>query len=56
MECSNSEYYKDINYFKIFLSSDCMITDCGSFLFEYLFTEKPVLFLESKKKVMAGMN
>lgn len=46
---SNSEYYKDINYFKIFLSSDCMITDCGSFLFEYLFTEKPVLFLESKK-------
>lgn len=45
----NSEYYNNHNYYKIFLSSDCLITDCGSFLVEYLFTGKPVLVLESGK-------
>ena len=45
----NSEHYSNYNYYKIFFSSDGLITDCGSFLMEYLFTGKPVLVLESGK-------
>ena len=45
----NSEHYSNYNYYKIFFSSDGLITDCGSFLMEYLFTGKPVLVLENGK-------
>lgn len=40
-------------YTDLFLTSDAMIHDCGSFLIEYLFTHKPVLYLinnETSKK------
>lgn len=35
-------------YEGLFLESDAMIHDCGSFLAEYLYTEKPVLYLLNK--------
>lgn len=36
----------DGDYIDLFLSSDAMIHDSGSFLIEYLYTFKPVLFLD----------
>lgn len=37
--------YEDGNYFDLFKESRCMITDCGSFLTEYLPTQMPVIHL-----------
>lgn len=37
--------YEDGNYFGLFLESKCLITDCGSFLTEYLPTQMPVIQL-----------
>ena len=37
------------DYESIFLASDAMIHDCGSFLAEYLYVEKPVLYLLNNK-------
>ena len=37
--------YTDSNYLEMFVSSDCLITDCISFLTEYAPTGKPVLHL-----------
>lgn len=33
------------NYIDLFKSSDAMIHDCGSFLVEYLYVDKPVMFM-----------
>lgn len=33
------------NYFNLFLSSDLLITDCGSFVVEYLFSKNPCIYL-----------
>lgn len=33
------------SYVNLFLTSDAMIHDCGSFTTEYLFTQKPVMYL-----------
>jgi len=35
----------DGEYVDLFLSSDAMIHDCGSFIIEYLYTKKPVMYL-----------
>ena len=35
--------YQEGQYIELFHSSDAMIHDCGSFVFEYLFMKKPVL-------------
>lgn len=40
-------YYNGGDYFDIFKSSDLMITDCASFLIEYLPTGKPLLRLRT---------
>lgn len=40
--------YDSGDYFDIFKSSDAMITDCGSFLAEYLPTKKPLIRLINK--------
>lgn len=40
--------YNDGNYFDLFNNSKCLITDCGSWLTEYLPTKKPVIHLRSK--------
>lgn len=36
---------EEANYVDLFLTSDAMIHDCGSFTTEYLFTRKPVMYL-----------
>ena len=41
----NTFFYNDPEYFDIFKDSDALITDCGSFLAEYLPTKKPILRL-----------
>ena len=45
----NSIYYIKNDYFNVFKYSDALITDCGSFLAEYLAFEKPILHLDSQK-------
>ena len=42
--------YTGGDYYELFASSDCLITDCISFLAEYLPTEKPVLHLRKNQK------
>lgn len=42
---SNLTYSDGGEYFNIFANSDGIIHDCGSFLAEYLFTEKPACYL-----------
>ena len=39
-------------YVELFKSSDALIHDCGSFMAEYLVTNKPVLFLEKNNYKM----
>lgn len=45
----NTKIVMDGNYFDIFFSSDALITDSVSFLFEYLPTKKPIIYIDSKK-------
>jgi hypothetical protein len=47
----NAEYYDGSDYFSLFLDSDALITDCGSFLAEYLPSKKPILLLVNEKSV-----
>jgi len=46
----NVTYSKGGDYFDIFANSDGIIHDCGSFLAEYLFTEKPACYMLKNKK------
>ena len=39
--------YEDGNYFDLFKASRCLITDCGSFLTEYLPTQMPIIHLRN---------
>jgi len=50
----NSTVYDAGDYFDIFRSSDALVTDCGSFLAEYLPTGKPIIWLISDRTV--GLN
>ncbi|MDB2370985.1 CDP-glycerol glycerophosphotransferase family protein, partial [Alphaproteobacteria bacterium] len=50
----NGEYYNESDYFDIFKVSDALITDCGSFLAEYLPTRNPILYLVNPHS--AGFN
>lgn len=47
---SNVTYSRGGEYFGLFANSDGIIHDCSSFLVEYLFTEKPMLYLIKNKK------
>ena len=38
------------NYIDLFMTSDAMIHDCGSFSVEYLYSKKPVLFMTNGEK------
>ena len=44
-------FYNDGSYFDLFKNSKCLITDCGSFLIEYLLTKQPVIHLRNPKGV-----
>lgn len=48
---SNVKVYDKTDYFDMFRTSDLMITDCCSFLLEYLPTEKPVIHLIRENSV-----
>ena len=50
----NSTVYTDGNYFDIFKTSDVLITDSSSFLAEYFYSGKPIIFFESPTR--AGFN
>ena len=47
----NCQIYDKGDYLDLFTASDLLITDCGSFLVEYLFTGSPVIRLASKNNV-----
>lgn len=47
----NAQVYETGNYFDMFRTSDLLITDCNSFLYEYLPTKKPVIQLINKNSV-----
>ena len=51
---SNASVYTDGNYFDIFKTSDVLITDSSSFLAEYFYSGKPIIFFESPNR--AGFN
>ena len=42
-------YYSGPDYFDYFKNSKALITDCGSFIAEYLPTEKPVILMRSSR-------
>lgn len=44
------------DYSMLFISSDALIHDCSTFMFEYLFTYKPVLFVAKDNSIMNGLN
>lgn len=50
-ELPNAQIYEFGCYFDIFRASDLLITDCNSFLYEYLPTNKPVIHLINNKSV-----
>ena len=50
-ELPNCQIYDKGNYFDMFRTSDMLITDCNSFLYEYLPTEKPVIHLISEHSI-----
>ena len=39
----SNTFIQEGDYIDLFLTSDAMIHDCGSFLIEYLYTNKPVM-------------
>ncbi len=47
----NVQIFEGTDYFDMFRCSDLLITDCNSFLSEYLQTEKPVIHLLNKDSV-----
>ena len=51
----NSSVFDSGSYLDIFATSDCLITDCGSFLGEYLVTGKPIIRLISRNNPV-GLN
>lgn len=42
---SNGFVVGDGDYMNLFIESDCLITDCGSFIAEYLPTENPCIYM-----------
>lgn len=44
------------NYTDLFLTSDALIHDCASFTAEYLYTQKPVLFMVRDENVLKHWN
>jgi hypothetical protein len=48
--------FEDGDYIDLFLTSDALIHDCGSFMAEYLITGKPSLFMVRDESVMEYWN
>lgn len=43
--------YANNNYVDLFMTSDALIHDCSSFTAEYLYVNKPVMYLTGKEKI-----
>ncbi len=54
-ELSNSQLVEG-DYMDLFITSDALIHDCGSFTGEYLYTQKPVLFMVRDPQVEKHWN
>lgn len=54
-EMENTQIMID-DYIDLFLESDGMIHDCGSFILEYLFTKKPVIYQHRNNHVITQWN
>lgn len=55
----NNHKYGGLNegdYIDLFLTSDAMIHDSGSFLIEYLYTEKPVIRTDRDESIISRLN
>ena len=50
LENDNMTYDASGDYFDKFVNSDAMIHDCGSFIGEYLYTEKPCCYMMKSKE------
>lgn len=48
----NVVYSEGSDYFDLFKNSDALIHDCGSFVAEYLYTDKPSCFIFSRPNVI----
>ena len=46
----NASVWDKGDYFDIFKTSDILITDCSSFLGEYCFSQKPIIFLDKNSR------
>jgi CDP-glycerol glycerophosphotransferase (TagB/SpsB family) len=46
----------EFEYINLFITSDAMIHDCGSFSVEYLYTSKPVMFLVNDETITDRYN
>lgn len=53
-ELPNARIHEEADYMDLFATADAMITDCISFTSEYLFTEKPGLYLETDGYIAEG--
>ena len=47
---------EESSYVDLFLTSDAMLHDCGSFTTEYIFTQKPVMYLVDSDKIDRRFN
>lgn len=54
-ELSNGQLIEG-DYLDLFFTSDAMIHDCGSFLIEYLYTNKPVMYLWNDESIPERFN
>lgn len=49
----NMTYQEGGDYFETFATSDALIHDCGSFIAEYLYTDKPEAFILQSQEVIS---
>jgi CDP-glycerol glycerophosphotransferase (TagB/SpsB family) len=52
----NVEFQQGGDYLDVFVNSDAMIHDCGSFILEYLYMQNPVMYLTKGDVLDADAN
>lgn len=55
-DANSNSMLSDGDYVSLFLTSDALIHNCGAFTVEYLYTQKPVLMIDSGRPVYEGSN
>lgn len=45
----SNTFISEGDYINLFIHSDCLIHDCGSFMIEYLYTKKPAIYISNQK-------